>query len=86
MKQEDIKKGLIERVEELLIKTKSRVEGKTGDYFWTARKVRQGCLLSPLLFNLIIVDLEKEMVGVKCEGGGINQVRRKENILAPLCK
>lgn len=86
MKQEDIKKGLIERVEELLIKTKSRVEGKTGDYFWTARKVRQGCLLSPLLFNLIIVDLEKEMVGVKCEEGGINQVRRKENILAPLCK
>lgn len=62
MKQEDIKKGLIERVEELLIETKSRVEGKTGDYFWTVRKVRQGCLS--------IVDLEKEMVGVKCEGGG----------------
>lgn len=38
-----------------------RIGGEVSEEFWTGRGVRQRCSLSPLLFNIVIVDLEEDM-------------------------
>jgi len=60
MKERGIREGLIEKVKEVFRETKSRVKigGELGESFWTARGVRQRCPLSPMLFNIVIADLE----------------------------
>jgi len=70
MRQRGIREGLIERVEKMMRETRSRVKirEKIGEGFWTARGVRQGCLLSPLLFNVLIADLEEELGKVRWGG------------------
>jgi len=71
MEERGIKEGLIERVREMLRETRSRVkvgEVESEKSFWTARGMRQGCPLSPLLFNLVIADLEEEMGKVRWGG------------------
>lgn len=71
IRERGVREGLIERVEEVIRETRSRVRvgGKIGESFWTARGVRQECLLSPLLF-ILLADLEEEMGRVKWGGGG----------------
>lgn len=44
--------------------------------------VRQDCLLSPLLFNLLMADLEEEMGRVKWRGG---ESKRREGVYAGVC-
>ena len=70
MRERGIRKGLVSRVERILKETRSRVKvgGEVGESFWTARGVRQGCPLSPLLFNILIADIEEEMGKVKWGG------------------
>lgn len=77
MRERGIKESLIARVKEILNKTKSRVkiEGELGDCFWTARGVRQGCPLRPLVYSILIADLEKEMEKIKWSGIWIREKR-----------
>ena len=55
-------KGVRERVEEVYRETNSRVKvvKETKKAFWTWKGVRHGCPLSPILFNILTVDVEEE--------------------------
>lgn len=77
MRKRGVREELVDGVEELLRETKSKVRGKDGlgESFWTGRGIRQKCLLSTLLFNLLIADLEEEMK--KGVWGGIRVGERK---------
>lgn len=56
------------RVEEALRETRSRVGGEMGEDIWTARGMKQGCPLSPLLFSVMIADLEEVMGRLRWRG------------------
>lgn len=70
MRGRGVREDLITRTEEIMREVKSRVRiGKEmGEVFWTARGVRQGCPLSPIIFNIVLADLEEEMGKVKWGG------------------
>lgn len=56
-----ISKNLKERINEIYKETKNivRVNGAKSDSFRTTKEVRQGCLLSPTLYNIYTADMEK---------------------------
>lgn len=71
-----VRLSLVKRCEEVLSETSARVRvGKElGGKFWTEKRVRQKCQLSPLLFMLFLADLEEELEkgrlgGVELSGG-----------------
>lgn len=43
--------------------SKVRVREMMGEIFWTAREVRQGYPLSPLLFSVLATKLQKKQMG-----------------------
>ena len=51
-----------------------RTEHGTTDWFQIGKGVRQGCLLSPCLFNLY-AGLEEVQAGIKIAGRNINNLR-----------
>ena len=63
MEKSGVTEGLRDRVKEIYRETTSKVKvgGETGENFWTSKGLRQGCPLSPILFNLLIADVEEEL-------------------------
>lgn len=58
------------RIMETYKETKNivKVGERKSKEFWTKSRVRQGCPMSPTLFNIYIMDLEKEMKKEQTEG------------------
>ena len=75
MKKYDISTNLIQVIKNLYNKATSAVlfNGSIGDWFRTTAGVRQGCLLSPTLFNIflerIITDALEDHEGTVNIGG-----------------
>lgn len=78
------------RIDEKLIKTienmyqetvcKIKLKDKSTEQFWTRKELRQGCPLSPLLFLILIADVEEF---IKKKGnGGVTIGRKKIYTLA----
>lgn len=63
LKKRGINEYLIEKIKETYGETKCKVKvgERMSEYFWTKRRVRQGCPLSPTLFNLYIADLAEKI-------------------------
>ena len=59
----------------------------TTDWFQIGKRVRQGCILSPCLFNLYAeyimrnAGLEETQAGIKIAGGNINNLRYAEDTI-----
>lgn len=71
MRRMEVSVRLRKRIMEIYEETKNRVRvgEKKTDIFWTKIGVRQGCPMSPTLFNIYIADLEEDLG--KGEKGGI---------------
>ena len=88
MRKYNINASIIRAVENLYDKAQSAVlfNGSTGEWFRTTVGVRQGCLLSPTLFNIFLERIMCEALdnhegSVSIEGRLITNFRFAENIV-----
>lgn len=72
-----IKEDLIRRVEKMYERTETIVRTFQGytDSFSTRKGVKQGCVLTPLLFNLYMAELEKRLESREIGGVEIGKTR-----------
>ena len=83
----NIGKGITTLIQNLYdgAKSKVRIDDHFSDWFRTSVGVRQGCLLSPTLFNLFLERIMEETLeghdgGVRCAGRRINDLRFADDI------
>lgn len=71
MKEKGLERRILERIKGLYeeITISVRIKGEETTEFRTTLEVRQGCVLSPLLFNLYVADLNKH--SAKRDIGGV---------------
>ena len=69
MKKYNISKNLIQVIKNLYSKATSAVlfNSSMGDWFRTTAGVRQGCLLSPTLFNIFLEKIMKALSALEAE-------------------
>jgi len=82
-----IEEGLVQTIQALYNTTSSAVllNNQVRDYFKTTVGVRQGCLLSPVLFNLFLVNIMRETLHnfhstISIGGRPINNLRFADDI------
>jgi len=77
LKKVGVEEQLRRRIMETYKETKNRVKVGRGksEEFWTKSGVRQGCPMSPTLFNIYLMDLESELR--KEQEGGVVVGREK---------
>ena len=77
MKEKGIGGRLINRISEIYKETKSkiRIGNKEIGKFWTVKGIRQGCPLSPIIFNIGMADLNKELG--KIQGAGVMMGKKR---------
>ena len=71
MEEVGLGKSLRRAVEEIYGETLSLIMSGEKEFpeLWTEKGMRQGCPLSPMLFNIIFTDLEKKIS--KCQEAGL---------------
>lgn len=81
MEEKGVSKDILERIKTIYEETKVSVKTKEGNSkeFWTYRGVRQGCILSPFLFNSYIAD--KYFIKRSRE----SKIRKRENMVVYVC-
>jgi hypothetical protein len=87
MQNAGIPEQLIKLVQVIYRKSSSaiKVDKKITEYFHTKTGVRQGCILSPYLFNLVLeavmsLSLNNTEAGIKLNGGLVNNLRFADDI------
>lgn len=71
LRERGLRESLVKRCGDLYRETKIRIRARKelGNGFWTERGIRQECPLSPVLFNMLIADLEERLRKRGWEGG-----------------